>query len=75
MATYLQQQGVSKEDVSDLEQAIREDPEPKSPQKFGSKVGAWIGKMVSKAASGGWEVTVATAGTLLAAAISKFYGL
>lgn len=35
---------------------------------------AWIGKMVTLAATGGWKVSVATAGGVLAAALSKFYG-
>lgn len=75
LANYLRQQGVSATAIEELEQAVRDDPEPKSAQAFGSKVSAWIGKMVGLAASGGWEVSVATAGTLLAAAVSKFYGL
>lgn len=75
LAYYLQQQGVSHAAIAELEQAVRDDPEPKSAKAFGSKVSAWIGKMVGLAASGGWEVSVATAGNLLAAAISKFYGL
>jgi hypothetical protein len=75
LANYLRQQGVSPTAIAELEQAVRDDPEPKSAQALGSKVSAWIGKMVGLAASGGWEVSVATAGTLLAAAVSKFYGL
>lgn len=75
LENYLRQQGVSSTAIAELEQAVRDDPNPKSAQAFGSKVSAWIGKMVGLAASGGWEVSVATAGTLLAAAVSKFYGL
>lgn len=75
LANYLRQQGVSPTAITELEQAVLDDPEPKSAQALGAKVSAWIGRMVGLAASGGWEVSVATAGTLLAAAVSKFYGL
>lgn len=75
LASYLQGQGISASAISELEQAVREDPEPKNGRAFGSNVSAWIGKMVGLAASGGWDVSVAAAGTLLAAAIAKFYGL
>lgn len=75
LADYLRQQGVSPAAIAELEQAVRDDPGPKSAQALGSKVSAWIGKMVGLAASGSWEVSVATAGTMLAAAVSKFYGL
>jgi hypothetical protein len=75
LANYLTQQGVQAKEIKELESAIRVDPEPKSSGIFGKKVSAWVGKMVGLAASGSWEVGVATAGTLLSAALTKFYGL
>lgn len=75
LSNYLAQQGVQAQEIKDLEDAIRVDSEPKSNGAFGEKVSAWIGKMVGRAASGSWDVSVATAGTLLAAALTKFYGL
>jgi AbiTii len=75
LAAYLRQQGIDAALVKELEVAIAEDPEPALSNGFGPRVSQWIGKMMTLAASGGWEVSIATAGTLLAASISKFYGL
>ena len=74
LATYLEGQGITKHDISQLQDAIRLDLEPRTDKKFGASVSAWIGRMISLAASGSWEVSVATAGTLLGAALAKFYG-
>ncbi|MDY1261781.1 hypothetical protein SOJ56_20960 [Pseudomonas aeruginosa] len=75
LARYLADKGIGEAEIKELEQAVRDDPEPQAGRDFGPKVSAWIGKMVTLAASGGWEVSVATAGGVLAAALSKFYGL
>ena len=75
LANYLRQQGISSTAIAELEQAIREDPEPRSTLTLGPKVSAWIGNMVALAASGSWEVSVSVAGNLLASALAKFYGL
>ncbi|WP_423391489.1 hypothetical protein [Burkholderia sp. LMG 21824] len=75
LARYLTEQGVGDAEIRELERAVREDPEPRSSNEFGPRVSAWVGKMVAHAASGGWEISVATAGGVLAAALSKFYGL
>jgi len=75
LANFLKQQGIPFEHLPELASAIDADPKPKAANSFGPKVSTWIGRMVSLAASGGWEVSIATAGTLLAAAISKYYGL
>jgi len=75
LAAYLQQQGVSPAHIAELVDAIKHDPSPGKAGSFGPKVSAWIGKMISLAASGGWQVGVAVAGTLLAAALGKFYGI
>jgi hypothetical protein len=72
---YLANQGIGNAEIRELEQAVRDDPEQRSGAGFGPRVSAWIGKMVGLAASGGWEISVATAGGVLATALSKFYGL
>lgn len=74
LARYLAEKGVKEAEIKDLELAVRDDPEPGKRGNFGPKVSAWIGKMVTLAATGGWEVGVAAAGGVLAAALSKFYG-
>ena len=62
------------EDLNDLEQAIDSDPTPTSSGSFGDNVGAWVGKMVSKAATGGWQIGVGAADGLLGNALRAFYG-
>jgi len=74
LAEFLKAKSVSEEDVSELEKAISDDPKPESPKSFGKRVSGWIGKMISKAASGAWDISVQAAGTVLANAISAFYG-
>lgn len=72
---HLTENGVGKEDVEELGRALNHDPIPQSTTQFGPKVSAWIGKMVGKAATGGWDISIATAGGFLANALSKYYGL
>ncbi|HCF7185722.1 TPA: hypothetical protein ACVGOQ_005610 [Pseudomonas aeruginosa] len=74
LARHLASQGVGDAEIRELELAVRNDPEPSSGKGFGPQVSAWLGKMVALAASGGWEISVATAGGVLATALSKFYG-
>ncbi len=75
LAKYFRQQDVAEEDIKSLEKAITEDPEARASGAFGPKVSNWIGKMTSKAADGSWAVSVGAAGSLLATAIARFYGL
>ncbi|HLO18787.1 MAG TPA: hypothetical protein VK206_28405 [Anaerolineales bacterium] len=75
LRNYLYSLKIDDEDIQELEDALQADPKPKRNKKFGEKVSAWMGKMVQKAASGGWEIGVAVAGQLLANAISSYYGI
>lgn len=70
----LQNNGVSEQDITDLERALAADKPPRSPGKFGPKVSSWIAGMMKKAAEGAWGVGIATAGNLLAKIISEYYG-
>lgn len=74
---YLAEVGVGSSDLQELRVAINDDASSTEVAKreLGPRVRSWIGGMVSKAGSAGWEVTIATAGNLLASAISRFYGL
>ena len=67
--------GVQKEDLAELESAIRVDQVPVRKDKLGTKVGAWVGKMTSKAANGTWQVGLGAATNLLAEAFKRYYGL
>lgn len=74
LSDLLSKNGVSKEEIEELKNAIDADPKPQS-KTFGEKVGAWFGKMVSKAASGVWNIGIDVATNLLASAIWTYYGI
>lgn len=77
LMSALRAQGVKDSDLEGLQQAIgtdRESPEVKE-KKLGPAVRHWIAGMVSTAASGAWEIGIATAGGVLAAAIGAYYGI
>lgn len=71
----LAENGLSDLDISELRLALDSEPAPKTPEKFGPKVGEWIAKMVGKAATGAWKISLDAAGSLLGQAIAKYYGL
>jgi len=75
LAEHLRSQEVEQQDIAELHQAISNDPAPTQPDAFGSHVSAWMGKMITKAADGSWNVGVSAAGGLLATALGKYYGL
>ncbi len=75
LRAYLSENGIDAEDIDDLERAIKADPTPASSESFGDKVSAWVGKMVSKAATGAWQIGVGAAGGLLGKALGAYYGL
>ena len=72
---YLLSIGVQNGDIDELEDAISNDKPPKLKGSFGEKVSHWMGKMITKAATGSWQVGVGAAGNLLAKAISLYYGI
>lgn len=71
---FLKSLKVDDADISELEAAIEEEPKPQDAAHLGSRVSGWIGKMVSKAASGAWSMSVSAGGNLLATAIKLYYG-
>jgi AbiTii len=76
LAAFLQENGVPKEDIRDLESAIKTDPHPDPKSKaFGKKVSTWMGKMVTKSAEGAWKVGTDVAGKLLVEALKRHYGM
>ncbi|MBN1806049.1 MAG: hypothetical protein JW837_12435 [Sedimentisphaerales bacterium] len=74
LTRFLESKGVDQEDIEDLKEAVKEEASIESPERFGSKVSAWIGKMISKAAAGTWKIAVSTASQLLTAALKQYYG-
>lgn len=74
LSAALKKNGLLAGDIAELATALKSDNAPTQREKFGPAVSSWIGRMVQKAAEGGWEVTLTAAGTLLAQAISRYYG-
>ncbi|VAW59268.1 hypothetical protein MNBD_GAMMA08-479 [hydrothermal vent metagenome] len=76
LQNILQENGMEQEDIDELQKSIEHDKDSQEikDNKFGGNVTNWIGKMVSKAASSAWDIKIGAAGSLLATAISKYYG-
>lgn len=74
LAAYLRSVKVEEAQIADLKERINQEPTPQGKDKLGPQVSSWIGEMVGKAASGGWQLAVGTAGSLLAQAICLYYG-
>jgi len=66
--------GMADADLSELKAAIQAEPSPPGPKSFGPRVAGWIGKMMTKAASGTWSIATDAAGDLLATALKAYYG-
>lgn len=71
---YLFSKGVTNADISSLEKALKTDPPQKSPDILGVETAKWVGKMVTKAATGTWKVGVGIATDLLNKAILTYCG-
>lgn len=71
----LAEHGLVEGDLDALEAVLVEEPEAPESGGFGPKVSAWMARMMEKAASGAWKVGLGAAGSLLARAIGKYYGL
>ncbi len=71
----LRASGMLDEDMAELRGALDSEPVPQSRESFGPRLSAWIAKMMGKAAEGTWKIGLGAAGTLLAQAIAKYYGL
>jgi hypothetical protein len=72
--SYLKSLGIWDDDCHELCDALKAEIRLKS-GRMGPRVAGWIGKMVAKAASGLWDVSVRTAPELLTKAIFAYYGL
>jgi hypothetical protein len=76
LASELKKAKVDDPDVQELKTALAEDdPAEVKPDQYGPKVRGWVTKMMGKAVSGAWTVSLSTAGTVLATAINSYYGL
>ena len=72
LANHLRGHNVLDTDIIELKQAVSADGLLEDPTKFGPRVSAWIGKMMSKAADGSWGVAIGAAGNVLGGAITRY---
>ncbi len=72
---HLKLKGINNEDLENLKHSIKIDPKPKQKDKLGGNVSKWIGKMIEKASSGAWNVSLSIAVNILTNAICSYYGL
>ena len=73
LLSHLRGHDVSDDDLAALKQDILSETTP-STGDFGPKVSSWVERMVSKAASGAWNVSMAVAPRILQKAITSYYG-
>ena len=70
----LQKAGVSQKDVDELLVAVDAET-PTKEGSFGNAVKSWMKKMLGKAVDGSWQVSIGAAGSILAEALQRYYGL
>lgn len=72
LLSYLRELKIDDEGLSELKAAVSE--EPAAPRgHYGPKVGAWLGRMMSKAATSAWNVGLETASKVLPDALNSYY--
>ena len=71
---HLRNFDIDEQDLERLKHAVSNEPEATS-NGFGSNVSSWFGDMVSKAASGAWQVGLSAAPSILTSALNNFYGI
>ena len=72
----LEEHGVSKADIADLELALAEDSQSQEVHtgSIGPRVRGWIGAMMGKAGTAAWQISLGAAGNVLGGAIASYYG-
>lgn len=75
LITHLKHIGLTDEDTTEIAEIIDLETPDFQNEKFGINVNTWIAKMIGKTISGSWNVGIGAAGTLLAEAIKKYYGM
>ena len=73
LLSFLREFNIDDDDLGELEDAVSS--EPIAPDgSYGPKVRAWLGGMISKAASSTWNVGLQTASKVLTDALNGYYG-
>ena len=73
LARFLREHNVEDSDIGDLEVAVSSEPTA-CKGRYGPKVRAWLGGMISKAASNTWNVGLEAASKILTEALKSYYG-
>lgn len=73
LSEYFKQNNIAEEDINKIKEAIEIDGEV-SNKTFGTKVNEWMGKMISKSASGLWSIALHTAPVILTEGLKHYYG-
>jgi hypothetical protein len=66
---------VPAEEISTLENSIKDDAKDAGPGKLGPKTSSWVGRMVQKAAEGTLKIGTSAAASVIGKAIAKYLGL
>ena len=72
LRAYMEKLGVTTSELDDLKHALEAD---KSKKTIGERTGQWLGKMISKAASGALDVGTSVASTVLTKALTQYLGI
>lgn len=75
LKNYLSEIGIPESEIENLGKAIEQDEKPTKPNKFGSNVSKWLGKITEKAVSGSIEIASQKGTMAIAKAIATYYGL
>jgi len=72
---FLSSLKVEEDSIQELHEAIEEDEKNQKETAFGKRVQDWLGKMISKAADGSWQIAPSVAANLLTIALKKCLGI
>lgn len=75
LLSYFRENKIEETDLQELKNSIQTDEtENLSDKTFGQKVSKWIGKMITKAANGTWNIGLQIAPSLITNALNAFFG-
>ena len=71
----LERNKIARDDIDEITEIITQSEVPADSNGYSQPVKNWIGKMINKSVNGTWEVSVATAGSILSQIICRYYGI
>ncbi len=70
----MRQIGVQEKDIEELKKAIEEDGPRTAPEKLGSKVAKWVGRITEKILDGSYKTISSVTSKLIVEALFRYYG-